>query len=242
MIGIIAATNVEIKIIIKNIKNKVCHTISKIKFVMGEIGKYSVVVAVSGVGKVNAALCTEAIIMAYRPNQILNIGVAGSTVHKVGTVVVGGCFTFFDLDTTALGEPLGLIQKINKTYMCVKNKQNKIINGILNACKKDYNVLKIQTGGYFATGDSFINVINHKRFIGDKKIDAVDMESAAIMQVCRLNDIELNSIKVISDNLNGNEYNMSYKFLSNLLNKKVVEAFNDWKENRKRHKEIFKNG
>lgn len=75
-IGVIGAMQIEIDNLKKSLENSTTEEISSVQFVKGNIGEVEVVAAVSGVGKVFAAICTEAMILKYQVDMVVNIGVA----------------------------------------------------------------------------------------------------------------------------------------------------------------------
>ena len=77
-IGVIGAMQMEIDNLKESMENIKTETISGVTFVSGTIGDKEVVAAVSGIGKVFAAICTEAMILTYHVDMIVNIGVAGT--------------------------------------------------------------------------------------------------------------------------------------------------------------------
>ena len=78
IIGVIGAMQIEIDNLKKTLENPSYESISGVEFVKGTIGGTEVVAAVSGVGKVFAAICTEAMILTYHVDMVINIGVAGT--------------------------------------------------------------------------------------------------------------------------------------------------------------------
>ena len=78
MIGIIGALDLETETLIRDMQQKEEREISGIRFVEGYWQARKTVVATSGVGKVFAALCAEAMILSYRPEVIINSGIAGA--------------------------------------------------------------------------------------------------------------------------------------------------------------------
>ena len=90
MIGIICAMQIEADGIIALMENKKQREIAKMTFTSGTLNGKELVVVVCGVGKVNAAMCSFAMIQNYKPDCIINSGVAGSVSEKVsvGDIVV----------------------------------------------------------------------------------------------------------------------------------------------------------
>ena len=77
MIGLIGAMTVEVELIKGSMTEKREETISGINFVQGKLEGVDCVAAVSGIGKVNAAMCAQTMILRYHPRLIINTGVAG---------------------------------------------------------------------------------------------------------------------------------------------------------------------
>ena len=85
-IGIIGAMDIEVQVLKNLMDSAKIEKISGIEFYSGKINGADTVVAVAGVGKVNAAVCAEAMILKYSPDCLINVGVAGglSPELKIG--------------------------------------------------------------------------------------------------------------------------------------------------------------
>ena len=83
-IGIIGAMDIEVRALKSMMDNAVADKISGMKFYSGRIKDADTVVAVAGVGKVNAAVCAQTMILRYSPDCIINVGVAGGLSDKLG--------------------------------------------------------------------------------------------------------------------------------------------------------------
>ena len=171
----------------------------------GKMNSHSVVLARCGIGKVNAAVCTQMLIDLYEVDCVINTGVAGSmnaNVH-LGDVVISTKLVQHDFDTTAFGgdEP-GAIPRLgvkffeaDKTLCDIAHKNANTILACVNA--------KVHKG-IIATGDQFISNAALKEKIA-KTFDplCVEMEGAAIAHACYLNNIPFIVIRAISDNSDG---------------------------------------
>ena len=115
LIGIIGAMDIEVQALKDLMKNPTVKTISTVDFYSGEINGIDTVVAVAGVGKVNAAVCTQTMILAYNPSYIINVGVAGglSPEFKIGDIAVAENVVEHDMDTSPIGDVPGYISGIN---------------------------------------------------------------------------------------------------------------------------------
>ena len=159
--------------------------------------------AVSGVGKVFAAICTEVMILRYAPSLVLNSGVGGTLTPalSIGDIAVATSLVQHDMDTSALGDPLGLISGVNKVQLPADSD----LCGQLSACA---TVLGIRTEtGVIASGDQFISSAERKDAIV-KTFGAIacEMEGAAIGQVCYVNRVPFCVLRAISDSADGSSH------------------------------------
>lgn len=203
MIGIIAAMNVEMESLRSYIENPVTETVSGITFVSGMLEGKEVVTAVCGIGKVFAAMCAQTMILRYAPDCIVNTGVAGTLTDKltIGSVAVSSAVVQHDMDTSALGDPVGMISGINKVLLPASEN----LCDQLSACA---TVLGIRTQtGVIASGDQFISSSEKKDAIV-KTFGAIacEMEGAAIGQVCYVNRVPFCVLRAISDSADGSSH------------------------------------
>ena len=185
MIGIIIALNSESKALLSNVENlksekfldKTCYT--------GLIDGKDVVIAISGIGKVNASLTTQHLIDKYSPSFILNFGTCGgmnNTVEILKYYAIEKCCQF-DFDLRDLdGVPLGYIQDYDTAYFPAN------VSGL------DF-LPKTNLG----TADRFICKVEDINAINDTGCSLGDMEGGAIAQVCLSNNTPLFMIKGVSD-------------------------------------------
>ncbi len=197
MIGIIGAMPVEVDKFKNQMLGVSTETISGSEFVCGTLWGHPAVVAVSGVGKVNAAICAQAMIMRYEPRFIINSGVAGGLDPELNIcdTVVATSVIQHDMDTSPLGDPIGFISGIGvvdipaDTELSEKLHQAALKNGI-------HSIL-----GKIVSGDQFINSREKKDFLKRTfAASACEMESAAIGHVCFKNDVPFAILRSISDN------------------------------------------
>ena len=195
-IGIIGAMQIEIENLKPSIKNQTTETISGVTFICGEIEGVPVVAAVSGIGKVFAAICTEIMALHFGVDHIINIGVAGSLVPtlKVLDVAVAESAVQHDMSTTAVGDPQGLISGINVINFAADEELRKAVTSVLAAKGINYET------GVIASGDLFVDT-NKQRETIRNRFDAIaaDMEGASIAHTCYVNKIPFTLIRSISD-------------------------------------------
>ena len=200
MIGIIGAMAVEvdaIKAIAKDIKTT---TISNIEFTQGTINKKEVVIARCGIGKVFAGICAEIMILNFKPEYILNVGVAGALSENldVASIAISQSLVQHDMDTSPLGDPLGMISGIN--VINIEADKN-IVKKVEEAVKEVGLKYEI---GVIASGDQFVSSKERKDWI-KKQFNAIacEMEGAAIAQVANVNQVPFCVIRAISDKADG---------------------------------------
>ena len=203
MIGIITAMKIESDTVRSSMQNVKEEKISAFTFYTGTLCGKSVVLCVSGVGKVNSAACTQALIMKYAPKLIINIGVAGSAskILGVGDFVIGeDCFQF-DVDTSPIGDPKYMISGINKIFI----ETNKEISQKAAVCAKNtFPNVNVYTGR-IGSSDKFIGGENSclKDVAANEGALCVDMESGSISQVAYLNGVDFLAVRTISDSADG---------------------------------------
>jgi len=199
-IGIICAMEKEAEGILSAMEEKECHTVGNLSFYTGRIGKKEVVLAVCGIGKVFAAICAEAMILSFRPQCILTSGVAGSLTEKLDilSLAVSESLVQHDMDTSPLGDPVGLISGINKVFLPA---DESLAEEVLSLAKEE-NIPA--AAGVIASGDRFIAKEEDKMRL-KTLFDpiACEMEGAAIAQVCYVNKTPFSVIRTISDSFTG---------------------------------------
>ncbi len=148
-----------------------------------------------GVSKVNAAMAAEIFCLKYGVDLILNAGVAGSAAElPIGTLVVASEFVQHDVDTTAVGDPIGLVSTVNQVAFPTWKPER---------CVELLRKLGVEAvTGRVATGDWFATKGDRSAWIRDTfHPTLVEMEGCAIAQVCLRNDVAFVSVKSVSDRL-----------------------------------------
>ena len=192
-IGVIGAMQIEIDNLKKSLENSTTEEISSVQFVKGNIGEVEVVAAVSGVGKVFAAICTEAMILKYQVDMVVNIGVAGTLCKELGVmdVALASQVVQHDMNTSALGDDIGLLSGINQIYIPSDEKMTALMEQCIAEKEIHYKV------GTIATGDLFMQ--------GERQKDAIaaEMEGGSIGHVCYMNHVPFTVLRTISDGEGG---------------------------------------
>lgn len=203
MIGIIAAMNVEMDSLRSYMKDTVEETVGGIRFVRGTLEGKEVVTAVCGIGKVFAAMCAQTMILRYQPEAIVNTGVAGALTDAldIGSIAVSSAVVQHDMDTSPLGDPIGLISGPN----IVEIPADARLAEALCACA---GAMDVRTQcGVIASGDQFVASAERKAFIVEHfGAIACEMEGAAIGQVCYANRVPFCVLRAISDSADGSSH------------------------------------
>lgn len=196
-LGIIGAMEIEVNAIIAAMSNVSTEVCGGIQFTSGTISRTEVVCAVCGVGKVYAAMCAQAMIIKYAPDAIVNTGVGGSLTGRlsIGDVAVSESVVQYDMDTSAVGDPVGLISGLNLIYIPADENLARTISGII----KDMGINCEK--GVIATGDRFVADTPSKEQISEMySAIACEMEGGAVGHVCAVNKVPFCVIRAISDN------------------------------------------
>ena len=150
---------------------------------------------VGGVSKVNAAMAAEILCLRFGVDMIRSAGVAGgATDLPTGSLVVASEFVQHDVDTTAVGDPIGLVSTVNQVAFptwqpgrCVE---------LLKALGTPAVTGRVATGDWFAVKG------NRSRWIADTfHPTLVEMDGGAIAQVCLRNGVKFAALKSVSDHL-----------------------------------------
>ena len=196
MIGIIGAMDIEVEKIKGFLTDVTEEKISGVNFVSGKFGEKDVVVAKCGVGKVFAGLCAEAMILKYSPELIINVGVAGclDPTLNIGDIVIADSVCQHDMDTSPLGDPVGMLSDIN----IIKISADKKAYELFSECAKElclpYSI------GTIASGDQFVSSTEKKQFIIDNfGAKSCEMEGGAIGHVCYVNSVPFAVLRAMSD-------------------------------------------
>ena len=199
-IGIIAAMDEELDLLRKQVKVLDRVENSGIIFYIAELGDLSIVIVQSGIGKTQASMATTLLYMHFKVDAIYNTGTAGGLAEavSVGDVVIADNLSYFDVDVTAFGYSLGQVPKQPECYTSSLN--------LLHSAKSQAQELSSSCDytahfGQIISGDSFISDMKRKNKICENFSDAIalDMESAAIAQVCTHLKIPFLIIRSISD-------------------------------------------
>ena len=228
MIGLIGAMDIEVNGITERMTDKSTEIISGIRFTRGKLGNTECVTAKCGIGKVNAAVCAQTMILTYHPECIINTGIAGSTCRKthIGHVVIAKAVIQHDMDTTIIGDrPAELFLHDEKIVEIPCS--DELIAKLENACERVGE--KNHVTGIVATGDQFIGG-NEKRTSLNERFGAIacEMEGGSIGQVCRINKLPFAVLRCISDSMSSEEDCIEYSTFSRLAADKTIDIITEF--------------
>lgn len=201
MIGLAYALKGEIRSLLRTADATPLETVGGMEVYEIEPG---ILAYLGGVGKVNAAMSAQLFIDRYHPDWIVNAGVAGSFLDlPIGTVVLAKDFVQHDVDTTAMGDPIGLVSTVNRVDFPTSEPDR--LSALLTAQGVEHRVGRVATGEVFMTKGGRADWVA-KTFAPT----LCEMEGGAIAQVCLRNGVNFTALKSVSDRLcradNASEY------------------------------------
>lgn len=200
-IGIICAMEEEFELISRdiNIINKIKK--SNLEFLVGTLDNKNIVGVICGIGKVNAAICTQILISEFKCSIILNSGVAGSIDPFVNfkDIIIAEDLIEHDVDVTSFGYKLGEIPNMRTIEFKTHEEILKIGEMSCLEIQKQNKDFKFHIGR-IVTGDQFISSReSSERLKNNFNALACEMESAAIAHTCYVNNVKFLIIRSISD-------------------------------------------
>ncbi|WP_167957660.1 5'-methylthioadenosine/adenosylhomocysteine nucleosidase [Anaerosporobacter faecicola] len=208
-IGIIGAMEQEVS----QLKDKmeVDRTIQKASmiFVSGKLNSKNVVIVRSGIGKVNAAVCTQILVDEFGVDLVINTGIAGSLQNEIniGDIVLSTDAITHDMDATGFGYKVGVIPQMDNSVFVADEKLRSVAKKVCEEVNPDIQVFE----GRVLSGDQFISDRDKKEWlVKEFGGSCTEMEGAAIAQAAYLNKIPFLIIRAISDKAD-NSAEMDYQ-------------------------------
>ena len=204
VIGVIGALENEIEYLVNKLCNKKkINTHNLFVVYRGTIANNDIVIACSGMGKVNSSACTQMLISNYEVERIVNVGIAGSLNDEivVDNIVISSDALCYDFDLSEVGCLVGYVPGLGTlTY----KSDEKMLQTATEIGTKLFSKAKIRVGR-FLSGDKFVASDDmrkklHQMFNGA----CVDMESGSIAQISYINNVPYLVIRGISDGADSN--------------------------------------
>ena len=202
IIGIIGAMEEEVSKLKKAMTEAVEKEKAGMKFLSGKLCGKDVVVVRSGIGKVNAAICTQILIDEYKIDRVINTGVAGAINEDldVGDIVISSDALYHDFDVTGFGYEVGIIPRMKISTFKADEELALKAKTLCEMVNKDIKCFV----GRVVSGDQFISTKEKKVWIKDKFNGyCTEMEGCGIAHTAYLNNIPFVIIRAISDKADG---------------------------------------
>ena len=219
IIGIIAAMEPEIQFTISSLKDKKEHLISNITFYEGTIGNHKVIVSLSGIGKVNSAINTTLLINNFKPDVIINSGIAGGSKElSTFDFVIADKLTYSDFDCQVFNYEFGQVPQMPLYYFSDSKLKEKL-EAYLTSKNISFKNSIVLTADSFRMSASEIKNNVSTSF-------ATEMEGTSIAQTCFKLNTPFLSFRIISDILDSEnhieEYNEFEKKSAQLSSEVIV--------------------
>ena len=197
--GIIGAMESEVRSLFDQLEGKEVLEYAGLTFCSGLLQGKAVVIVKSGIGKVNAALCAQALILKFGVTKIINTGIAGAFAKGLGVFdfVISTAALYHDFDTTAFGYKKGQVPGMPQMFMADQELADTALKAFeATEFSKQHKIIK----GLVASGDQFISDSAAKKQIRSNFEPAcVEMEGCAIAHTCYLNKVPFVIVRCMSD-------------------------------------------
>ncbi len=221
--GIIGAMDDEIEMYLEYIQDRKETKWNIFTFYEGKFQNHDIVLVKSGVGKVFSSMVCQHLIDEFNPDMILFTGVGGSLNKEleIGDVVVGVDSVHHDFNAIPLGFKRGQISYTDYRFF---NAEQKLIDLAFKTKLEKNKIIK----GRILTGDQFFtqkDKAEHSYLVEELKGDCIEMEGAAVAQVCNINEVPHLIIRTVSDKADGTaveDYN-NFKSIVAMNSFKIVE-------------------
>ncbi|BGI51075.1 MAG: 5'-methylthioadenosine/S-adenosylhomocysteine nucleosidase [Arsenophonus endosymbiont of Ceratovacuna japonica] len=218
-IAIICAIEQELVLLCKQINAKIILSRGYCNIYCGKIDNFNIIIVKSGIGKVSAAMGTTLLIEYFAPEFIINIGAAGGVISslKIGDIIISKDVCYHDVNIISFGYQLGQMAQ----YPMIFHADKKLIKLAKKSIKK-LNLYSIC--GLICSGDKFINNKQDLNYINQyfPNAIAIEMEGAAISQICYQFSIPFIIIRIISDVANQDSHISFKKFLPIVAHKSNI--------------------
>ncbi|MFR7591391.1 MAG: 5'-methylthioadenosine/adenosylhomocysteine nucleosidase [Longibaculum sp.] len=207
MIGIIGAMAEEVEEIKKLMSIEEQKEIQDYLFYVGKMNQKDVVLLQGGIGKVNAAVATTLLLSHYDIDCVINIGSAGglSLEQNVGDVVISSEVVHYDVDVTAFQRELGEVPGMPRFFVPDQDLLKRV-KDILSQLHMVSHIGLIASGDQFVSREDQVQKIKHDF----PQAMCVEMEAAAIAQVCYVFHKKFIITRSLSDIFNKGENHIQF--------------------------------
>ncbi|MFP3916973.1 5'-methylthioadenosine/S-adenosylhomocysteine nucleosidase [Lysinibacillus telephonicus] len=206
-IAVIGAMEEEVELLRNSLENTEVATIANSEYTTGTYKDKEVVLLKSGIGKVNAAMSTTVLLYEFKPDIVINTGSAGGydSNLEVGAIVISDEVRHHDVDVTIFNYEMGQVPQMPAAFEADKRLIGLATEAVSEIGEHQYGV------GLICSGDSFMNDPERVEKVREyfPQMKAVEMEAAAVAQVCYQFNTPFVVIRALSD-IAGKESNISF--------------------------------
>jgi adenosylhomocysteine nucleosidase len=196
-LGIIGAMDVEVATLKAKMEDVTVTTRAGMEYCAGKLEGLDAVVVQCGIGKINAAMCTQILIDSFGVDAIVNTGIAGSLCADldIGDLVISRDAIHHDFDLRFWGRPIGQVPGMDVIAFPA---DEKLMNAAFVAAEAE-NAGHTKVGRV-ASGDQFIcSKAQKEKIIADTEAICAEMEGASIAHTAYRNGVPFVIIRAISD-------------------------------------------
>jgi len=227
-IAIIAAMKSELDLLVSKLNTPIVSRAAGFSFHQGKFEGHQLILLLSGIGKVNAAVAASLLVDRYAPEAVVNSGIAGGFAKelKAGDIVVSTEVCHHDVDATPFSYRIGQVPQMPHSYLADPHLLS--IARSIPSPNSDNSV----KSGLIVSGDIFVQEVQTAEMIKHNFPDAlaIEMEGAAIAQTCYIFDTPFLVIRSISDIIGGKEGYCDNHFAAANAAKFVCELLQSIKE------------
>lgn len=197
-IGIIGAMDIEVAGLKADMEIKRETRKAKMDFCEGVLKGHDVVVVKSGIGKVNAAVCTQILVDEFQVDAVINTGIAGSLNAKIdiGDIVISTDVVHHDMDAVNFGYEPGQIPQMDVFSFAADETLAKLAEEACLEVNPEISVFH----GRIVSGDQFVaDKAVKERIVNLFHGYCTEMEGASIAQAAYLNEVPFVILRAISD-------------------------------------------
>ena len=198
MLGIIGAMDEEVAKIKDCLDDVSVETRAGMDFYSGKIKGRPVVVVRCGIGKVNAAMCTQILADCYQVDGVINTGIAGSLDANIdiGDMVISTDAVEHDMDASIFGDPIGQVPRMDTFSFPADSELVEKAKAANEEANPDIHTFV----GRIVSGDQFVSSAEVKeKLVSNFGAKCTEMEGAAIAHAAYLNKVSCVIIRAISD-------------------------------------------
>ena len=205
MLGVIGAMSEEVQLLLAELTDQKQAVHAEVTVTTGNYKGTDIALAQSGIGKVNATICTQMLIDLYKPKKLIFSGVAGGLLPNMqaGDIIVASHVVQYDMDLTAFGRRHGETPGRDRLIECNPDlvaKATAAFDEAFDGTEGGPNLML----GTIASGDRFVQDIEMLRWLQREFAAlATEMEGAAFGYTCSLNNLPFVVIRALSDSSSG---------------------------------------